>query len=228
MSNVYVVVEGKGEQGFLTKVVAAALVRRGVYVNAVLVGKPGRKGGVRRWASVRNDVVRFLKMDRPTYPVFVSTMFDYYRMPMDWPGRQTSVGLPHSQKAAHVEVALTDDITASPIADFDRQRFIPYIQIYELESLVLAEPRAVATEFPERQAEVNQLVASLGETAPEEINDHPHSAPSVRLIRHVPEYGARKASAVVNILASIGLDTLRARCPHFNDWITSLETIGTR
>jgi hypothetical protein len=76
MSNVYVVVEGKGEQGFLTKVVAAALVRRGVYVNAVLVGKPGRKGGVRRWASVRNDVVRFLKMDRPTYPVFVSTMFD--------------------------------------------------------------------------------------------------------------------------------------------------------
>ncbi|MBQ7585779.1 MAG: DUF4276 family protein [Desulfovibrionaceae bacterium] len=44
------------------------------------------------------------------------------------------------------------------------------------------------------------------------------------LLKKIPEYD--KATAGVSIVGRIGLPTLRAKCPHFNEWLHQLEELG--
>jgi hypothetical protein len=56
------------------------------------------------------------------------------------------------------------------------------------------------------------------------IDDGPTTAPSKRIIAEIPEYD--KATAGVAVAEKIGMDTLRQKCRHFNEWITRLEQLG--
>ena len=47
-------------------------------------------------------------------------------------------------------------------------------------------------------------------------------APSVRLARHITGY--LKSTDGPVIAAEIGLEALRSRCPHFDTWLTSVES----
>ncbi|MFN7830737.1 MAG: DUF4276 family protein [Bacteroidota bacterium] len=51
------------------------------------------------------------------------------------------------------------------------------------------------------------------------------SKPSRRIIRYLPEYQKQKTTAGVITAEKIGLSLLRNRCPHFNDWINTLESL---
>jgi hypothetical protein len=86
MTSVYAVVEGDGEQRFAQRVLAVHLAMKDIFLQAARVGKPGHKGG-NRWQVARKDIVNFLKMGKPERPVHVTSMFDYYGMTRDWPGR---------------------------------------------------------------------------------------------------------------------------------------------
>ena len=226
MNNVYAVVEGRGEQAFVQQVLAVHLGARDVFLNAALVGKPGHKGGVRSWEQVRRDVMRFLRMDRPHRPVYVTTMFDSFRMPLDWPGRRQATDHSFAHKAPTVEQAIADDVEHHMGQGFEIARFIPYVQMHELEALVLACPCKLLEEFPERAAEVAELIDSIAGTDPEAINDGPTTAPATRIIALIPEYKGRKASVAASVLQSIGINTLRARCSHFAAWLNTLEHLG--
>lgn len=226
MTSVYAVVDGKSEQAFAQQVVAEHLAARGVFLEAALVGKPGRKGGARTWASARGDLVRFLKMSRSGRPVHVTTMFDYYGMPPGWPGRKETASLPFVHKAARIEKAMADDIRRCMGAEFDASRFVPYVQMHELEALILADPSKLGDEFPEQRQKVEALAQSIGNADPESVNDGQTTAPSKRIIAFIPEYRRRKASAAANVLKLIGLHALRAKCAHFDDWMNRLEELG--
>ena len=60
--------------------------------------------------------------------------------------------------------------------------------------------------------------------SPEEINDSPITAPSKRLESLVPSY----EKPLLGTLAAleIGLDIMRAECPHFKQWIETLEGLS--
>lgn len=227
MADLYIVVEGYGEQGFLRECVEPHLGSQGVYARAALVGKPGHKGGVRPWPAVRKDIANFLKMDRANRPIHVSMMFDYFRLPMEWPGRAVAPKKPMGQRALHVEEQLEADIAVHLGEGFVPDRFIPYIQMHELEALVLAEPDNLSAEFLGRDDAVQQLKKSIAGAAPEEINDGPETAPSKRIIKYLPEYDRRKRQAAPNVLCLTGLRVLRDRCPHFNRWLTRLEHLAS-
>ena len=226
MTNVYAVGEGRGEQAFVQQVLAVHLGARDVFLNAALVGKPGHKGGVRSWEQVRRDVMRFLRMDKPHRPIYVTMMFDYFRMPLDWPGRMEAIDHAFAHKAPTVEQAIADDVEEHMGQGFDRARFIPYVQMHELEALVLACPCKLLEEFPERAAEVAELIDSIRGADPESIDDGSTTAPATRIMALIPEYKGRKASAAASVLKSIGIDTLRARCSHFARWLAKLEHLG--
>lgn len=226
MADLYIVVEGYGEQGFLRDCVAPHLGTQGVYARAALVGKPGHKGGVRPWPAVRKDITNFLKMNRADRPIHVSMMFDYFRLPMDWPGRADAPAKPMAQRPLHVEQEIAKDIAGHLGEHFIAERFIPYVQMHELEALVLAEPDNLAAEFLDQDNAVQQLKECIAGIPPEEINDDPITAPSKRIITHLPEYEDRKAQAAVNVLSQTGLRVLRERCPHFNQWLSRLEALG--
>ncbi len=57
----------------------------------------------------------------------------------------------------------------------------------------------------------------------EHIDDGPTTAPSKRIIKVIPEYEGRKASAGPEIAERIGLAVIREKCPHFHEWLTRLE-----
>jgi hypothetical protein len=230
MSNLYlyIVVEGKGEQTFVGQTLAVHLAKRSVWATAFLVGKPSHQGGVRSWVSVRRELCGYLRMQRPRRPMYVSLMFDYFRMPTDWPGRAAAPSLALANRAGAVETALAGDICSVMGDQFDPSRFVPYVQMHELEALILAQPEALVTEFPDRAKAVAELAKEVGNLEPEEVNDGPDTAPSKRITKRIPEYAGRKATAAPNVLSVIGVPTLRQRCPHFDQWIGKLEALTTR
>lgn len=226
MSNVYIVVEGKGEQVFVERTLAVHLNSHQVWVRVPLVGKPGHKGGVRPWVAVRKELCNFLRMNRPDRPVYITMMFDYFRMPMDWPGRSDAPNLNMLNRGKHVEDEIAADIAAAMGEGFIQSCFIPYVQMHELEALIFASPAALKQEFPDRAKDVDNLIADVGLTPPEEINDGPATAPGKRISRRIPEYEGRKASAAPNVLEIIGLPAMREACPRFEAWISRLEDLG--
>jgi hypothetical protein len=61
---------------------------------------------------------------------------------------------------------------------------------------------------------------------PEEINEGATTAPSKRIIRHLPVYERSKVRVGAAAAAAIGLPALREKCPHFNDWLSRLESLA--
>lgn len=58
---------------------------------------------------------------------------------------------------------------------------------------------------------------------PELINNSFETAPSKRILKAIPAYD--KTVAGIEVLRRIGLNKIRDKCRHFNDWITHLEQI---
>lgn len=59
---------------------------------------------------------------------------------------------------------------------------------------------------------------------PELIDEGKATAPSKRIIKLVPEYD--KVSVGADIAAINGVEFLKEKCRHFNDWITTLENLA--
>jgi hypothetical protein len=224
MISVYAVVEARSEQRLAEQVLAAYLGARNIFFQAARVGKPGHKGG-NRWEVARKDILNFLKMSRPQRLVHVTTMFDYYGMPFDWPGRAQAESLALPNRASAIEQAIANDIIAAMGTGFNPSHFIPYVQMHEFEALIFADPAKLHAEFPERTEEIWDLISSVKGIDPEEINDDAATAPSKRIIAQIPEYEKRKPTASANVLKLIGIDTLRTKCGHFADWLEQIEAL---
>ena len=216
-------VEGATEEKFIKEIVAHELAAQNVFITATTPGRARAKGGVQPWARIRKELLRFLKEDTSR---FVTTMFDYYGMPIDWPGRKAASGQAHSQKAATVESAIQDNISEAIGNTFNRQRFIPYVQMHEFEALLFCDPDILGKVTSEQDiAHDLQSIADSFRT-PEEIDDDPGSAPSKRILRLSRHY--QKVLHGSMAAQRIGLPLMRQRCPHFNEWVSKLESLGQR
>lgn len=227
MNEVVAVVEGQTEQSFVRDHLAVHLGGRGIAMWARLPGRVRRHGGVRPWASVRDDILRTLKERRGRT---CTTMFDFYGLPQDWPGRAEASGMALDQKSVHVEQALLADLAAHAGGDFRRELFIPYIQVHEFEALLFAD----VTKMAEVLAPVSgkhlvpldvrfkTILDQAGQ--PEAINDSYETCPSRRITGIVPAY--RKPLHGPITAGRIGLDVLRSACPHFAQWLARLELLG--
>ena len=98
---------------------------------------PGRRrihGGVKKWEVAQQDIIRTLKERR-----YCSTMFDYYAMPVDWPGRKEAATKPWPERAGHVEGMIHADIVTAMGDSFGPKYFIPYVELHEFEALAFAD-----------------------------------------------------------------------------------------
>lgn len=226
MVEVVALVEGETEQIFVRDVLAGHLSLHGVAIWAVLSGRSRKRGGVRKWPSARDDIVRLLKEDR-----YCTTMFDFYALPKDWPGRVPAAALPPAQRSACVEAAVLKAIAEQHGASFDPTKFIPYIQLHEFEALVFADTTelanvaaAASNAAPAHLASrFEQIVSEAGE--PEAIDDGYETCPSRRITSIAPAYRKRVHGPIV--AGRIGLDLLREKCAHFAGWISKLEQLGS-
>jgi succinylglutamate desuccinylase len=103
-------------------------------------------------------------------------------------------------------------------------RFIPYLQVHEFEALVLAVPERFADWFEDRQRALANLAAECHPyDTSERINHGQHSHPKARIEKHFNDYAENVHGPL--LAHSIGLQTLRGRCPHFGQWLTRLEQL---
>ncbi len=79
--------------------------------------------------------------------------------------------------------------------------------------------------YPNKQNSINRLKGEIENIRPEELNESQHTAPSKRIIKYLPNYEGQKAQVGPLVAEEIGLSVLRSNCPHFNEWITKLESI---
>ena len=226
MARLHLIVEGQTEQAFAAQLLTPHLALNGVYLSkpqlAAHARKRGRvhRGGVLSYLPFRNDVGRRLKEDK-SGDVFFSTMIDLYALPADFPGMGTAPsGCDPCRRVKQIEAALAEEV-GDP-------RFVPYVQLHEFEAILLTAPQFFDKFYGDRQKEIAKLM-ELSATAdsPERIDDGENTAPSKRIIALIPEYEGTKPAAGPIIAAAIGLETIRAKCPHFNAWLSRLENLAT-
>jgi hypothetical protein len=227
MNEVVAIVEGQTEQAFVRDHLASHLGARGVVMWATLPGRVVKRGGVRAWESVRGDILRTIQERRGR---ICTTMFDFYAMPQDWPGRTDAAKLPLDQKGDHVEKALLDELAAHAGDGFRQELFIPYVQVHEFEALLFSDVTKIAEVLSPiagtPEAQISALLKAVLDKAgqAEAINDNYETCPSRRISSLVKAY--RKPAFGAIIAGRIGLDAMKAACPHFGKWVARLESLG--
>jgi hypothetical protein len=160
-------------------------------------------------------------------------MFDFYGMPDNWPGRTEAAVAYESpdRKGDFIEKAMLDDLADHAGKDFRAELFIPYVQVHEFEALLFADVTKLAEALTElsgqNQAQLAARFKSILDDAgqPEAINDGRETCPSRRINGVVSRY--KKVDHGPLVAGRIGLDALRAACPHFGQWLGRLESLGT-
>lgn len=220
----FLVVEGQSESGFLKPLLAAHLGARGIDLYPKVIGKGNAKGGMGRpFADVCRELGNFLADRRQ--PV-VTTFFDYYGLPKNArQGWDFVAGAKVRGGAEAIESHFRESVLAtSPAAS---ARFIPYLQVHELEALYFAEPTVFAEvlESPSLAAQLAKIAAESGGC--EAINDSFATAPSRRLAGLCAYTKGRSAEAHAPRLgARMNLATIREACPRFAAWLTRLEALA--
>lgn len=227
MRRLLVHVEGVTERNFVNELLRPHLIGHGYgAVSARLFGKAlrsDRRGGARPWAEVRRSIIAHLQEDRGC---FATTMVDYYGMPAGWPGRKSNSGRTSRDKACSVEAAMAMDVARHGGRAFDPRRFRPCVVMHEFEALLFSDSAAfaIAVRRPDLKDKLNAIRADF--VSPEDINDATETAPSRRIIALEPRY--QKDADGPRAAMAIGLDRIRAACPHFNAWLSDLETWPAR
>ena len=211
MERLHVFVEGQTEQAFVEEILRGHLWGAG-YHNIVA----RLMGGVPGWTKVRRDIERQLKQDRGCS---VALMVDYYGLPHTggraWPCRSASQG------ADPIELALRDDVTSLMGPRFDRGRFLPLVMMHEFEAMLFSDCEAFgrAIERPDLISRLQAIRNSFPN--PESIDDSPETAPSKRIKALYRGYEKPLMGSLAAL--EIGLDCIRAECPHFRGWLERLE-----
>jgi len=222
---IYIVVEGTTERTFVQDVLAPELAIKNIFLHASVIGKPGHKGGDVRFDRAAKDIGNFLKLRKDIY---VSTMFDFFRIDSNWPGKKKIQGkikegraLPAIKKAKILEDETYNEIVEQFSQYNAETRFIPYIEMHEFEALLFSDADILAEKIGIKKAVIQEVVEAYDN--PEEINDDPEKAPSKRLEKL--SVGYRKVAMGKIISEAIGIQTIRKKCHHFNTWLTTLEKL---
>ena len=220
VTRILIHVEGQTEETFVNRVLAPHLYEQGFHeVSARLMGNARRRGGVKPWVSVRKGILDHLREDTGRA---VGLMVDYYRMPVNWPGRlEAGNATTPREMAATIESGLTEDISRTLGDSFNPDRFTPYVMMHEFEAMLFSDSEAFARSIGHPDLAVAfQEIRDEFQT-PEHIDDSPITAPSKRIQNLVPSY--RKPLMGTLAALGIGMEKIREECPHFREWLGLLE-----
>ena len=220
MKLIYILCEGETEEKFVKAVLQPHFWAHDKHLQPVILhtkrDRSGVKftGGVSSYEKIRRELQNLL---RDTRAECVTTFLDYYGLPEDFPGKAEMAHRKFRnpyQRVTHLEEKFAEDI--------DDRRFLPYIMLHEFEAVLfidLAELEKVVGVSPDSRA--------LGDwqcfSSPEEINDGKDTHPSARLGKAYRGY--RKVLHGSQAAMRIGLERIREKCKHLDEWIRKLEAL---
>jgi len=227
MKYLNIIVEGSSEENFVNDIMVRHFAVLHIFVSArkirtgwdKLNNKPA-KGGLLKYSKLRNDVLRWIESDRGRANTFYTSFIDLYAFPKDDESPYTN----KIQNIADCYQRITS-LEAAIAMDINHPKFIPYVQLHEFEAFLMVAPDRLITMYPDGRTYIERLKKNIGNANPEEINESPQTAPSKRIIQYLPDYEGQKAQVGPLIAEDIGMNLLRKKCPHFNEWITKLENI---
>jgi len=222
---VNVVAEGKTEMKFAKELLNQFFCGKPIIdARCVLTSRNNRsnyehRGGMTNYARAKNDILNWLREDQSAY---VTTMFDFYGLPNDFPGYE-DIKSCHTplERVEYLELKMKEDIEAD-LADSVPNRFIPYIQLHEFEALLYADLSLLEDDYLNDIDAIRKLRKKTADTPPEDINNGFETAPSKRLLNAI-KY--KKGSTPVAWLEKITIDKVASCCPHFSDWIGKLSKL---
>ncbi len=214
--------EGPTEQQFCSQVLQSHLFPKGEgIIHTLATGKMNFRHvhGISNYLPLKRFICNRLKGQSGGELRF-TTMIDLYGLRIDFPGKKNSKRNPNNPTPY---VLALEDAFGKDIND---SRFIPYLQLHEFETMLFADVDLFAEEFEKCDKAINshKKVVTQFPTI-EHIDDGPPTAPSKRICREIPTYQGRKTTAGVQIAKLIGVKKIRAACPHFDQWLTRLETL---
>lgn len=225
MIRLNIIVEGQTEETFVNKILRPHLGAVDVFASARCI-ETGRKrdrifrGGLISYNKAKKDIELWMKQENGG-DVRFTTMFDFYGLPVNFPGYENATRTTDPYRKIET---LEDELQMDIASD----RFIPYIQLHEFETLLYAGLDKFHYYYVDHINEIKSLKQEVSKFInPELINENPETAPSKRIIKYFPSYDREKPTAGPIIAEHIGLQTLRAKCRHFNAWVSLLESLNS-
>ena len=217
MKEVAILVEGQTEEKFVKEVLQPITPIEEIYFKPIIItskrSRAGEKnrGGLTSYDKAKRDLLNIL--EAKNYHI-VSTMVDYYQLPENFPG-YSELG---KYGTALERVEFLEKKFGEDIAD---RRFIPYLQFHEFESLLYSNPNA-SLEILSNNKIKNMMTRALSDFSndPELVNNSVETAPSKRILKVYPKY--EKVFHGIKIAKAVGLDVMRERCKHFDQWVEKL------
>ena len=211
MTRLAVSVEGRTEEEFVKRILADHLRTRHVEATPIVLG---RARGVSHGGNV--SAGRLVSDMANLYHSFdaVTSLVDFYGF------RDKG-----DRAVEDLEAYLLGEIAGRVGRLWDADRAFPYVQRHEFEGLLFADVEMFAALVDMPAHGVTALAAIRARfPTPEDINDHPETAPSKRIADVIPRY--RKVLHGSMMAERIGLGAIRAACPRFHAWVTRLEFLG--
>jgi hypothetical protein len=234
-TTLFVIVEGQTEDAVLRTLLRETLGALEIDLHCPLIQTGHGRGGIKslRFDEFRDQILRHLKDRRTPY---VSTFFDYYAFPQGTKKGWEFVEEAKAQRSIrgieftvkNIETEISRRVVINSVIQGANQRFIPYIQLHELEALFFAEPAKMAEVFvqPALSEKFTKIVSEKGGC--EAIDDSPVTAPSKRIEQLFPKYkkGRTDAAHGPRLAGKMNLNAVRQACPRFNKWLEQIESLA--
>lgn len=223
MRRVLVLSERPTESAVIQRTLAEWFSRQGLSISAPVVGAPGHKGSKANWDKARREILNLL-LQEPN--AIVATFFDYYKLDTTWPGKTEAVAIAKGNRYEFLTRTIHEAFAKTHSSDchWAEARFVPHVQMHELEALLFVQPEVTAKVLgaPEHENELQQIRDSCGGC--EEIDDSEQTAPSKRIKALFPNYrkGRKLRAQAHQALREVQVDTIRSLCPGFSRWIDAI------
>ncbi|WP_454966649.1 DUF4276 family protein [Capnocytophaga leadbetteri] len=210
MKTVIIICEGPTEEVFCSNLLSQYL-QNSCRIEIRLLG------GNCNWQRIKDMAEKALKQQKNA---LVTTFFDYYGVKTKkFPNWKETVGINKANVRERIEIlenGMLEEIDSNL-----RYRFIPYVQLHEFEALLFNNIEVFDEMFEFEQYDRAKLLNVFNEFPdPEMIDQGTETSPSHRLIKIIPAY--RKVIQGNAIAEKIGIEQIRQKNKHFNDWIEQL------
>ena len=218
MIKVNILVEGQTEETFVKDVLNPYFSSKEIYFTPILAttrragkGKTPYKGGIASFGKVEKDIKLLLPDSSASLE---TTMIDYYGLAgKDFPGWDTMPKGSCYDRVGHLEKSFSEEI--------DHRKFLPYLSLHEFEAMLFAAPEYIIKWFPDVKENTLSALEKIRNSvkSPEEIDDT--TPPSKRITELMPGYEKVLYGSIIAL--GIGVDTIRAECKHFDEWLKEIE-----
>jgi len=213
-------VEGQSEEFFVKGTLAPYFTQLGIYCRTIKLGeaRSQRTGGIKGIMDCVMEL-RTIRHNKANRNAAITTMYDFADINWEKEGLVFEKGSSISTKAEKAANLLKSQ-TGFP------DRFIPYFQMHQFESLLFSNPSVIQDIFQGKETAIEKLTVISNEFGnnPEAINSNNKPSYRIEEALGIPTKSF-KGKTLANIVGRIGLESLRSHCLHFNQWISQLEQI---